>query len=148
MGHCAAFCTGSEAQPICPDEALRCTFLGETFPSLCLSVCDPVVQDCAEGTGCYPFYESFRCFVDLSEGGGASGDPCEYFSECDPGSFCAPTDAVPECSAPPAAGCCTPFCDLDVADPPCPEGLECIAWYDEGAAPEGFESVGGCMEGE
>ena len=41
------------------------------------------------------------------------------------------------------AGCCTPFCDLTA--PVCPDGLECLAFYEEGQAPQCFEDVGVCF---
>ncbi len=146
MGVCVAFCGGTPALPTCADEVLWCTHLGENFPMLCLEHCDPVMQNCSDGTGCYPAHNSFLCLVDASEDGGAAGDACDYDRSCNPGLLCAAASVIPGCASPWGRGCCTPFCDTSIVPPFCPAGLDCVPWYGEGQAPPQYELVGVCME--
>ena len=145
MGECVAFCDGSEALPMCSDPLAPCAFLGESTPfMLCLPYCDPLVQDCAAGTGCYALHDRFTCLPDASGEGGGVGDPCEYSDWlCDPGLFCAPGESIPGCDV---QACCSPHCDTTLVPSSCPDGLACVPWYDEGQAPPPFESVGACVE--
>jgi hypothetical protein len=148
MGTCVAFCMGSEANPVCEDPNTSCVIANEGVLILCLPNCDPLLQDCAEGQGCYAVNDAFACAPDAgAEGVGAYGDDCGFVNDCDPGLFCSDPAAVPGCAG---TGCCSPFCDL--SDPgataACPGnagGQECTAWYAEGQAPPGFEDVGACL---
>jgi len=142
MGVCIGFCMGSEANPVCEDPSAQCSITGAGVLIICLPFCDPLLQDCAEGSACYPDNDGFDCAPDASGEAGAAGDPCEYLNVCDPGLFCAEAPTVPGCRG---LGCCMPFCDLSA--PMCPLLTECVPWYDDGQAPPGFEDVGGCMEG-
>lgn len=84
---------------------------------------------------------SFECVLDASGEMGAYGDPCENFNTCDPGLACLNPEYVPDCKA---GGCCSPFCDTSEANT-CPgDGQKCIAWFEEGMAPPGYETVGVC----
>ncbi|MBK8237835.1 MAG: ribulose phosphate epimerase [Deltaproteobacteria bacterium] len=148
MGTCAAFCMGSEAAPVCNDPTTDCVIANNGTLILCLPVCDPLLQDCAEGQACYPIDDGFACAPDASMEDGAFGAPCEFINVCDPGLFCANADGVPDCGG--SSGCCSPFCDTSdpMASGNCPGaagGQECVAWYDAGQAPPGFENVGGCL---
>lgn len=146
VGTCVGLCTGSQNAPGCADENAQCSISGDGVLTLCLPNCDPLdAEACPPGEGCYPFYDAFTCFLDISgpKAGGA-GEPCESINGCDPGLLCAHAGDVGACE--PGAFCCTPYCDL--AEPVCPEGLSCLPYYLEGEAPAGFESVGICgLEG-
>jgi hypothetical protein len=146
MGTCIAFCSGSEANPVCEDPTTSCVITNEGTLILCLPNCDPLLQDCAEGQACYPVGDSFACAPDASQDTGAYGDACEFINVCDPGLMCGAPEWVPGCAG---AGCCTDICDVSDADASanCPGnagGQECVAWYEEGQAPPGFENVGVC----
>jgi len=149
VGTCVAFCTGNANAPVCDDPGTMCNISNDGVLALCLTTCDPLLQDCPQGghqqQGCYPVYEDFLCWPDFSFDLGAYGDPCEYFNVCDPGLFCALADIVPGCAG--AIGCCTEYCDLSAPSPndACSgPGTECIPFYEEGAAPPGFEALGAC----
>ncbi len=147
MGTCAAFCMGSEANPVCEDPNTSCVIANEGVLILCLPNCDPLLQDCAEGQACYPIDDGFACAPDAGGEMGLFGEPCEFINVCDPGLFCANADAVPDCAG--SSGCCSAFCDLtdEMAGAACPGaagGQDCVAWYEEGQAPPGFEDVGAC----
>lgn len=147
VGTCAPFCTGTADTPMCEDPGDICSITNEGVLILCLPVCDPVLQDCAEGEGCYPDLEAFTCAPDYSGEAGAYGDPCEYIGVCNPGLFCAFPEEVPGCTG--STGCCSEFCDLadPAGDAQCmgqAEGQLCQAWYEEGTAPPGGENVGFC----
>jgi hypothetical protein len=140
-GVCVAFCVGSPERPACEDADAMCVMGGDGVLALCIPVCDPLQQDCSvEGNACYPVNDSFICAPDASGDTGAPGDACEFINVCDPGSFCASAEVVPECMG---AGCCTLFCDLDMPLP-CLPGQECTPWYEAGMAPPGFENLGAC----
>ncbi len=147
MGTCVAFCTGSEANPVCDDPNTTCSIANEGVLILCLPNCDPLLQDCADGQACYPINEFFVCAPDASGEMGLYGDPCEYLNVCDPGLFCANANVVPGCAG--SLGCCSEFCDLDDPNPNSQcmgagGGQECTPWYEEGQAPPGYENVGAC----
>ncbi len=100
--------------------------------------CDPLLQDCPVGEGCY-----------LVDGGNAGcetagqvpiGSPCVAVNDCAPGGVCVYAMFVPGCNG---ENCCASFCDL--VDPQCPMGLECTSIYEEGTAPPGLEDVGACI---
>jgi hypothetical protein len=146
MGTCVAFCMGSEANPICDDPETNCVIANEGTLILCLPSCDPLLQDCAEGQACYPIVDAFACAPDASLELGAYGDVCAYINACDMGLLCGNPEFTPDCGG---EGCCTPFCDVTNPDasaacPGAAGGQECVAWYEEGQAPPGFDDVGFC----
>ncbi|MBC8074338.1 MAG: ribulose phosphate epimerase [Deltaproteobacteria bacterium] len=144
VGTCVAFCQGTEANPVCENPATSCVIANDGFLNLCLPQCDPLLTECNDGEGCYPVNDSFACAPDASGTTGVFGDPCEFLNVCDVGLFCANAEAVPGCNA---AGCCSNFCDLSIADPnsQCEaDGQECVPWYEEGQTPPGLEDVAAC----
>ncbi len=147
MGVCVGFCEGSPEAPLCsnPDEA--CSITNDGVLILCLPLCDPLLQDCAEGQACYPEENGFICSPDASGPDlGAIGDPCEYINVCDPGGWCAAAEVVPGCLG--SAGCCAAYCDITdpMANETClPDMTECTPWHDEGMAPPGEEDYGVCI---
>ena len=140
-GTCYAFCTGSPENPMC-SPGFACPIYADAILILCHPKCDPLAQDCADGDACLPYpRDVFICILDASGEMGAYGDPCDYSNACDPGLVCLNPEYVPGCQA---GGCCTPFCDTSAPNT-CPgDGQECIPWYEEGEAPEGYEHVGVC----
>ncbi|HLT38958.1 MAG TPA: hypothetical protein VK034_21890 [Enhygromyxa sp.] len=124
QGTCAALCGGSPARPICEGEGELCHVCPDC-PSLCVPICNPLAQDCADGFACVSASGSFACQPDDQLGSGALGDPCEYAFQCQPGFTCIDGSKVPDC---PAAGCCSPLCSVD--QPMCPAGMSCTPWFD------------------
>lgn len=146
MGTCVAFCSGSEASPVCEDPDESCVIANDGVLILCLPSCDPLMSDCGDGSACYPTETGFVCVFDASGEQGAYGDACEFTNACDPGLWCAPAETVPGCTQP---RCCTEFCDLSDADPDgscsgAAGGQSCVPWYEEGQVPPGYEDVGTC----
>ena len=139
-GVCVAFCEGSADDPMCAPGS-TCAIVNDGVLILCLPSCDPLLQDCPGDDLCLPLGDVFGCVLDASGEMGAYGDPCEYANACDPGLVCLNPEYVPDCMA---GGCCSPLCEV-TAPNMCPgDGQECIAWYEEGMAPPGYEDVGVC----
>jgi hypothetical protein len=129
-GVCVAFCTGTEQDPVCDDPSLRCNICNDGVLILCLPHCDPLLQDCPDGEGCYWVADKFVCSPDISgPDAGSAGDPCEYSSACDPGLQCFDAQYVPGCAGP--AGCCAPYCDVNVPSCNAAAGEECLPWWEE-----------------
>ena len=139
-GMCTNFCEGTEESPDCsnPDESVA---WGKTF-CLCLPVCDPLINDCPVGCGCYAAdVDRFQCVPDASgEDAGRFGDPCEFTNACDPGLHCTSSQYV-ECAG---ASCCTYFCDLTAQDT-CPGAHVCTPLYEDGTSPPDNDDVGLCL---
>jgi hypothetical protein len=138
IGTCAALCTGSADEPICdPDSS--CLISNDGSITLCLADCDPLLQDCGAGLGCFWAQTNFSCIFTTDDI--PTGDPCGYFNDCLPGNYCADAAALPECNG---SACCAGYCDL--ADPVCLfAGTECVAFFEVDAAPPGLEDVGVCL---
>jgi hypothetical protein len=147
-GYCQKFCTGSASNPTCDlDESCLIYFAGVP---MCFPQCDPLVQDCGDGRGCYPDEESaggtgFICLPTIA-GDGTYGDLCWLLSGCAPGYICVYSDFLPDCNA--SVGCCTPLCDVSEADT-CDEfnpDIECVSWYYAGQEPPSatLQNVGVC----
>ena len=142
-GICVALCRGSQSEPSCDGPCDYCA--AATGMPLCLSQCNPVLQDCLPGYGCYPVDDTFSC---LKHAGGPA-DTCAYINACSPGWFCAPARSVNGCES--RTGCCAPFCDLTAREP-CASSdarTECIPSYDDDVAPEDgcldHGRIGGCL---
>jgi hypothetical protein len=146
MGNCVAFCEGSANSPVCEDSSQSCNISNDGVLILCLTTCDPLLQNCPSAGwphGCYAVEDQFLCWPDYSYEAGAYGDACQYFNACDIGLFCVIPEAVPGCNA---QYCCSQFCALDEPEA-CPDvamGQSCLPWYAEGAAPPGAENIGFC----
>lgn len=87
--------------------------------------CNPLLQDCPEGEGCYPDAMGFTCdTAGMAVAGDACGAGCTLGLLCD-------------------AGICTQVCDVSSRlcnDPT----LSCVDYFAPGAAPPGLENVGYC----
>ncbi len=142
-GTCVEMCTGTPQAPICTDPNTSCTIANNGLIILCLPGCDPLMQNCQAGQGCYLVNDAFICAPDASGGAGVDGDLCEFINVCDPGLFCAGAAAVQGCAG--AVGCCTPFCDVQLGAAQCPAVQEdCVPVFAVGMAPPGLEDVGIC----
>jgi hypothetical protein len=148
-GVCVELCQGSPTAPTCSTANSVCTISNDGALNLCLSRCDPILQDCpqiGQAQGCYPVGGDYLCWPDFSFDSGRYGDPCMYFNVCDPGLFCAVPELVPNCTT---SGCCSEYCDL--TDPAAGDGCsgsadgqECVPLFAEGTEPVGYEHVGAC----
>lgn len=139
VGICHAFCTGTADDPQCPPGS-ACQLSGEGVINVCIADCDPLVQDCAEGLGCYWGGSSFQCIFatqNLDE-----GEPCGFINDCRPGLFCAAADTLPACEG---SACCAAFCDLGAPTCDLP-GTTCVSFYEQGQWPPGEEHIGLCLE--
>jgi hypothetical protein len=148
VGHCEDFCTGSDESPLCESPSDVCLFTNDGAIALCLSGCDPTLQDCAPDEGCWPEGDAWVCLPDFSQFGSMPGDPCLWSSDCAPGLVCLAADALPTCVG--EDGCCTAVCDAtaDDADAPCSAidpAATCRPWYADGQAPWGLDHVGVCI---
>lgn len=144
-GTCVALCIGSPAKPICEDPATACFRTASDVLNLCVSRCDPIVQDCDPGLACSVIDGATLCMPDASGLLGAYGDAC-VFGGCDPGLECARAERVPGCTS---EGCCTSYCDL--TDPNASarcegaaEGQACVPRFTDADVRPGFEHVGIC----
>jgi hypothetical protein len=149
IGVCVSYCS---PMLTCTSPLDTCSVSNDDLLSLCLAQCDPIVQDCAPGWGCYADdYQRWACDLDHSGDGGAHGQACACLNCCDPGLVCLPGGIVDAegCGPDGAAGCCAKVCELDQdgvpVDPICPTELEqCEAFYQPDAVLMGYEHVGVC----
>lgn len=146
-GVCVAHCIGDRDNLTCADRCNRCAIGADSAVALCLPTCDPVLQNCDEGQGCYPTQDYFSCVPDASMPGVGAGSPCEFINGCPAGLICQVDGSVPGCEG--SIGCCTPTCALGEVDP-CPgllPGTVCMPVFGEGGEPQGCLTVepGACM---
>jgi hypothetical protein len=140
-GTCVPFCTGTADMPECPPKSL-CSTGGSGVITLCLPICDPILQDCDEGLVCIWVTNNFQCV--FAAQGIPFGEPCGFINDCAAGSGCTSADALPSCAG---EACCSPFCQLGAGDLPCEvlPGTTCVPFFEQGMAPPGFEHVGMCL---
>ena len=139
-GTCVSFCSGSADEPSCADPTTQCIIANDGVLALCLPSCHPLDAPCPTGV-CTTLGEAFFC-VPEDDGSVGPGEMCDWLGACEPGLYCLAPTSLLDCD-PLALGCCSPFCDT-TAEMPCAEGLGCLPWYDDGDAPEGFETLGVC----
>jgi hypothetical protein len=141
VGTCRPICTGTEDSPECP-EGSQCLLASDGVIFLCISTCDPILQDCEEGFACYWGNTAFNCL--LSTQGIPTGEPCGFIDDCAGGNNCTSGELLPSCLG---SACCSPFCPLGVGDQACEvlPGTTCAPFFEEGAAPPGYEDVGVCL---
>jgi hypothetical protein len=122
---------------------------------LCMPGCDPLAQDCSEGTLCISDLggEGFICVLDASGDMSTSGSACEFANVYDPGNMCANQTFFPHPACEGMGGCCAPYCDLTQGleqNPKCAPfegeipGVQCVPYYEQGEAPEDYQNVGVC----
>ena len=138
VGVCTEFCTGTPDDPICDQES-SCVIVNEGSITLCIDTCDPLLQACGEGLGCFWTNNDFNCV--FTAGDIAEAQPCGYVNDCAPGLVCASSSVLPSCEG---TDCCTAYCDL--SDPDCPDAAtECAPFFDEGTAPPNYVDIGVCI---
>jgi hypothetical protein len=123
-----------------------CVYGGECFAfndgvlPVCEVLCDPLLQDCPEGQGCYAAFDNFVCAMPgAAAGEGNDGDPCYTIQSCNPGLICRGGTA----GCPMDGACCTPICDMMGPPEQCIDPSEdCVQALDN--PPPGLESVGYC----
>lgn len=144
QGVCYSFCSADPSQPPCA-AGLSCTRVYAGQVRLCLAPCDPLLQDCDFGLGCFPGFSptgvesAFVCLGTAGELG--PGEACSDPKDCAAGLWCVQGSRVPGCVG---ARCCTPFCDLDAGAGSCAglPGTDCAEVFN---LPTGYENVGGCV---
>lgn len=143
VGTCVPFCSGTYDSPECPPEH-SCLISSEATIVLCQPTCDPLIQDCNEGQGCYWDFQSvFTCVPTTQDL--PLGEPCGFINDCAAGLICLNTEVLPTCDG---SACCGTYCDLQQGDAPCEAampGTVCTAFFEEGMELEGFENVGVCL---
>ncbi len=143
-GRCIALCGGSPETPVCPDGTF-CEISRSGTINLCLTTCDPLADDACPISDevCIPNLDAFLCVLDASGEEGQVNDPCAFANACDPGLYCISPENGAECDQA-RQGCCQPFCDVTKMNTCAGAGQTCVAWYEQGMAPEGYEKVGIC----
>lgn len=151
FGSCIEYCQGSAEEQLCSLNEQKCVVFFEPPVPLCFTTCDPLVQDCPAGEGCYMDEaqigsEGFVCMptVLAPNEDGNYGDLCYNQAGCAPGFACIYGENVPGCKS---DYCCVPWCDLELNPELCPmldATMECVPWYEPGAATPGLENVGIC----
>ena len=125
--------------PITADRMMLPAGSNDGSVTLCIALCDPLIQDCGAGLGCFVTGSDFNCVFTTDEV--PMGEPCGYINDCAPGNFCADAASLPSCDG---SACCASFCNLE--DPLCLLAqTECVSFFDEGMALPGFEDVGVCI---
>jgi hypothetical protein len=147
QGVCIAMCEGTPAVPACADTSNTCIIANDGVILVCLPQCDPLVQDCAEGEGCYESGTGgFFCFAqdENAAGDAAYGEPCMTLNYCNAGLICVPAPTVPGCDS---EYCCSEICDASEGPEQCAgasDGQECAPYFPADAAPPNLTDVGVC----
>ncbi len=139
VGVCTEFCGGSADDPVC-SSGTSCLITNDGSITLCVETCDPLLQGCEDGLGCFWAGGDFQC---VFESGTeiATGEPCGFVNDCLPGHYCAPAELMPDCQG---SRCCSSICDLTEGD--CGQvGTECVPFFEEGTAPPEYIDVGVCI---
>ena len=141
VGICLAFCTGSPDDPMC-EEGTTCLISADGPIAYCVYTCDPLLQDCNPGLGCYWAGSGFNCIFSSEET--PIGEPCGFVNSCANGSLCTSGEFVPGCEE---SACCSQWCDLGDPSPQCDAlpGSECLPFFEDGTARPGYENVGICI---
>jgi hypothetical protein len=147
-GICAAMCTGSAEAPVCEDPGTSCNIDNDGSRILCNPICDPILQDCPDPTRMTCLVaigtDTFNCELGWGDSGIAVGEECYFDNSCLNGNLCIyEPERIPGCVGGP--GCCAPYCDVTDAACPPGDGTSCVAFFEDGAAPPGYEHVGVCM---
>jgi hypothetical protein len=131
-GTCVPMCTGSEANPICPD-GLECQIASDGVLIVCLPSCDPLAPSCADDEVCAPLSDlsneevRFSCLPIPPFEPQPYGSECDGLQVCDDGLLCVPEEHVPDCGG---FACCTQLGD-SLQMPSCPdESQTCIPLFE------------------
>ncbi|HWB82481.1 MAG TPA: hypothetical protein VG755_46280 [Nannocystaceae bacterium] len=135
-GICLEYCTiGTPCQ-----NGGECFAFNDGALPLCELLCDPLIQDCVGGQGCYAAFDQFVCATPGPVNGmGADGDTCATIQGCNPGLVCKGDSEG--CTT--ESGCCTPICDLTGPDTQCTSpGEDCLPALED--PPPNLQDVGYC----
>jgi hypothetical protein len=144
VGVCRLFCSGSSSAPECPPSTLCHTDRAGTI-NFCIPTCDPLIQDCNAGLGCYWNEDDFEFQCIFTTQDFPAGEPCGFVNDCAPGHLCREAALSPNCAG---ERCCLPFCDLELGDAACEAqlpGTVCVPFFDQGMALPGYEQLGLCV---
>ena len=138
VGVCTAFCSGTADSPECAP-GTSCLIANDGSINMCITTCDPLLQDCGAGLACFWANGDFNCIFTTQDI--PLGEPCGFINDCIAGLGCLTAEVLPNCNG---SACCGSFCDL--SDPTCTQdGTECASFFEEGMAPPGYEDVGVCI---
>lgn len=151
-GTCIAYCD-VDKDPVqdCKDRGVEnghCFhFNGNALP-ICMKVCDPIKQDCAdEKQACHATLDNFLCATFRPEPGseGKYGQPCDRVQSCAPGLTCRDAKEVEACKDQEEGRCCTNICDRSKKDEKQCGGEQesCEAIFEKPVT--GLEDVGVCV---
>jgi hypothetical protein len=120
-GTCVAMCTGSQAQPLCP-EGLECVTGFDGNLNVCATPCDPLERACGDDGTCAILDTAASTFACLPTPAFVTveyGAPCENasLSICGTGLVCLGAQHVPGCIG---EACCSLLGDL-ASPPACPD---------------------------
>lgn len=145
-GICVPLCEGTLDSPLCNSEDNLCVLLNEIL-GLCFEKCSPLTADCSQADSlCLPYdVNGFYCSPDSWEEPGGKYSECSGDYQCDFGNACLGVENSFGC-AKEATGCCLPYCNTVLPGDTCnaQNGEKCIPYYDEVAAPSGYEHLGYC----
>lgn len=134
-GICRAMC--QEAQDPCTGPEEVCVeVLGQV--GLCRPGCQILLQDCANGEGCFFEIDAAESSCALENRANEAGAECSSYDDCAVGNLCMPSAFVGGCPGG-AASCCTQVCDATAGNP-CSGGTVCI-----GLSVPGQEEAGVCV---
>lgn len=138
-GRCVGFCDGEDNNAICPDPTTTCILGNDGWVSLCMTTCDPLLQDCGAGENCVGSWgtETFFC---ASQGLPYEDAEQVRVAACEQGRVAVPAELRADCDG--SEPCCVDFCDL--TEPDCDEGLICEPFVPEGSTLGVFD-VGACI---
>jgi len=141
-GICTSFCN-ADSQCDAPKDI--CVPVNEGILPICLSTCDPLIQDCPFDQGCYGdmMGELFICFKPDPQSGGMDNDDCAFDNACVAGFQCMPPEVVEDCDQG-NMGCCNPFCDITGDNSECGGGEVCTPFFGEDNMVPPWEDVGIC----
>ena len=151
-GTCVSLCTGSLAEPHCPEDEVggawgtECLALEPGCPvPICQPRCHPFDGDCDPGQVCAPRSRAFVCEPDANPQKFEEGHVCAEHGDCGAGLACVSSSSAP-CGE--GTACCTRYCDIADHDP-CEDalvpGLDCMPWPEFGPhTPPEYASVGIC----
>lgn len=140
QGVCVAMCMGSEANPLCEDDALSCFQLSGSSVIACVPSCDPLAPDCPPAMTCAMGLGNDYAPLCISQSLNVptgTGSDCEYPLGCGSGFACVAAQNVPGCTG---ESCCTPVCDIE--SPTCPPEQSVCA-----QVPSTTAGVGACVIG-
>ena len=125
---------------VCLGSPITCDPGEVEYAGGCYASCDPLMQDCEAGEGCFLVGEPVA-FICIPDGEAVQNEACEFVNSCSAGFTCVTGTALP---GEPNPGGCTEYCDLSGPET-CPDGLTCIDIITPPDEPAGAENVGACV---